>query len=68
MAIIRKNELKVMKADDMKVKMIELKKELMKFNAQIAIKTVPENAGKISEVKRTIARINTKLAEANKKQ
>ena len=67
MAIIKKSELKVMKAEDMKNKLVELKKELMKFNAQIAIKIVPENAGKISEVKRTIAKINTKLAEASKK-
>ena len=40
-------------------KLIELSKELMKINAQIAMGTIPENPGKIKEMRRTIARIKT---------
>jgi len=59
MAIIRKNELTQMNEKALDDKLIELKKELIKINAQVAIGTVPENPGKIKEIKRTIARINT---------
>lgn len=65
MAIIKKSELKLMKKSDVENKLVELKKELMKFNAQVAIGTVPENAGKIRVVKKTIARLNTKLKEVS---
>ena len=68
MAIIKKNELKIMKKEEMETKLVDLKKELMKYNAQVAIGTVPENAGKIKLVKKTIARLNTKITEAIKKQ
>ena len=68
MAIIRKSELKVIKVEEGSNKLVELKKELMKYNAQIAIGTVPENAGKIREIKKTIARLNNKIMEAEKKR
>ena len=42
-------------------KLTELKKEMIKNNAQIAIGTVPENPGRVREIKKTIARINTLL-------
>ena len=59
MAIIRKNELIQMNDKALDDKMVELKKELIKINAQVAIGTVPENPGKIKEIRRTIARIKT---------
>ncbi len=59
MAIIRKNELIQMNDKVLDGKMVELKKELIKINAQVAIGTVPENPGKIKEIRRTIARIKT---------
>jgi len=40
-------------------KLNELRIELIKINAQISMGTVPENPGKIKEIKRTIARIKT---------
>lgn len=67
MAIIKKYELKAMSKDDMNSKLIELRKELMKLNAQVAIGTVPANAGKLKVIKKTIAKLNTKLMEVNKK-
>jgi len=67
MAIIKKYELKTMSKDGMNNKLTELRKELMKLNAQVAIGTVPENAGKLKVIKKTIAKLNTKLTEVNKK-
>ncbi len=40
-------------------KLVELKKELMKINSQIAIGTVPKSPGKVKEIKRAIAKILT---------
>lgn len=48
-------------------KLIELKKEMIKVNAQIAIGTVPENPGRIKEIKKTIARLNTLLKQLKEK-
>ena len=45
----------------MKEKLNELKKELIKINSQRAIGTIPEKPGRIKEIRRTIARINTNL-------
>ena len=44
---------------DLESKSIELKKELMKVNSQIAIGTLPKSPGKVKEMKRTIAKILT---------
>ena len=40
-------------------KVLELKKELVKMNAQVAIGTALKNPGQVREVKKTIARILT---------
>ena len=60
-------ELRAMREPELKQKIHELKKELMKDNAQVATGTVPKNPGKLKLAKKTIARINTILAEARKK-
>ncbi len=44
---------------DLENKLVELKKELMKINSQVATGTIPKNPGKIRVIKRTIARILT---------
>jgi large subunit ribosomal protein L29 len=59
MAIIRKSELKSMDQKQLLNKKGELQKEMIKINAQRSTKTTPENPGRIREVKKTIARINT---------
>ena len=56
---MRAKELKVMNDPDLDNKIIELKKELMKINSQIAVGTVPKNPGKVKDIKRTIAKILT---------
>ncbi|MDP3765094.1 MAG: 50S ribosomal protein L29 [Nanoarchaeota archaeon] len=52
-------ELRLMNEPDLENKSVELKKELMKLNSQIAIGTIPKNPGKVKEIKRTIAKILT---------
>lgn len=57
---------------DLKNKISELKKELMKLNSQIAIGTAPKNPSKVREIKRTIAKIFTinheKISNKNKRE
>ena len=44
---------------DIEKKIIELNKELMKLNSQIATGTIPKSPGKIRELKKIIAKIMT---------
>ena len=59
-------ELKKLDNKSLNEKKKELKLELMKDNAQVAIGTVPKNPGKIKLAKKTIARINTILTSTSK--
>ncbi len=59
MAIIKKSELKQLNVEQLKEKLNDLKKELMKINAKLSTKTTPENPGRIKAIKKTIARIYT---------
>lgn len=60
-------ELRQLSEQDLKQKMDELYKDLMKENAQISTGTVPKNPGKIKVMKKSIARIKTILAGGKKK-
>ena len=66
MAIIKKNEFKNFSVEDMKNKLIELRKELMRLKAQVARGTPPENPGKIRVIKRTIARLLMFINQKNR--
>ena len=59
MAIIRKNELKNINPVQITERLIELRKELMKFNAQKAVGTAIENPGRIKELRRSVAKLLT---------
>ena len=63
MAIIKKNEFENMSEQNLQEKLVDLKKELMKYNSQRYSGTPPENPGKVREVRKTIARIYTKLSQ-----
>lgn len=43
--------------DELKKKLIELKRELLKMNAQVATGTIPKNPSSIRNTRRMIARI-----------
>lgn len=59
MAILRKNEIKQMNEKELNEKLASLNEELVKINAQIAMGTLPQNPGRIKEIRKTIARIKT---------
>lgn len=59
MAIIRNKEISEMGKDALSTKLYELKKELAKIRSQISLGTVPENPGRVKEIRRSIARIYT---------
>lgn len=49
--------------EQMLEKMVELKKELLKMNSQIAVGTSPESPGRVKQIKKEIARILTIMNE-----
>ncbi|MEK6826840.1 MAG: 50S ribosomal protein L29 [Nanoarchaeota archaeon] len=61
MAIIKKKELVNLNATQIESKLTELSKEYMKLNAQRAVGTAIENPGRIKLIRRTIARLYTRL-------
>ena len=52
-------ELRSLAAPEKKAKLLELRKEMIKINAQVATGTVPKNPYQIKNSKKTIARILT---------
>ena len=56
---MKTKELKTLNEQGMDSKLLEMKKELMKINSQIAIGTIPKNPSKVKEIKKTIAKIHT---------
>ncbi len=64
---MKPKELKALSQPDMENKLSELKKELMKFNTQIATGTFPKNPTKVRQLKKTIARIYTLKNARNQK-
>lgn len=59
-------EIRSMSKEDLEAKLEELKKELIKVNAQIATGTIPKSPGQVKQVKKSIARILTILNEKTK--
>ncbi len=55
---MKQKALKGMKKEELSSTLLELQKNLMKENAQIAIGTTPKNPGSLKSMKKTIARIN----------
>ncbi|MBW2988983.1 50S ribosomal protein L29 [Candidatus Woesearchaeota archaeon] len=56
-------ELRSMGKEDLEAKLAELRKELIKLNAQIATGTTPKSPGQAKQIKKNIARILTILNE-----
>ena len=62
---MRAKDLRSMSKENIDSKLLELKKELVKQNAQIATGTTPKSPGQLREIKKTIAKILT-IANENK--
>ncbi len=60
---MKKKDLKKINPAELRKRIEELKKELMKYNSQVSTGAPSENPGKIRAVKKTIARINTLLSK-----
>jgi large subunit ribosomal protein L29 len=56
---IKNSELRKLNSEELQKKLVEIKKDLIKVNAQIAAGTVPENSGNVKNLKKTMARILT---------
>ena len=52
-------ELKSLSNVELDEKLMEIRKELIKLNAQVSTGTAPKSPGKIRQIKRTVARILT---------
>ncbi|HIC87590.1 MAG TPA: 50S ribosomal protein L29 [Aquificae bacterium] len=68
MAILRPQEIREMSISEMKEKLAELKRELLKEYTQKAISGAPSNPGRMREIRRTIARIYTIMREKRREQ
>lgn len=56
---MKSKEIRSLDEKSLDEKILELKKELVKINAQVAIGSAIKNPGQIKKIKKTIARINT---------
>ena len=61
MAMLKNKEIKNLGKEELKKRLKELERELMKINSQRATKANIENPGRIKEIKKTRARILTQL-------
>ncbi len=63
---IKNNELRRMSIKQLEEKLVDLKKDLIKVNAQVATGTVPDNPGNVKNLKKGVARIFTIMKEKQK--
>ncbi|HLC50034.1 MAG TPA: 50S ribosomal protein L29 [Candidatus Nanoarchaeia archaeon] len=61
-------ELRTLNDQAVEAKLLDLKKDLMKINSQIAIGTVPKTPSRVKEIKKTIAQIHTIRKEKEMKE
>jgi large subunit ribosomal protein L29 len=66
MAILRASEIRDMGMEDLKEKLEELRMELLRERSKATAVGVPENPGRVRELRRTIARILTIMKEKEK--
>lgn len=64
---VKNSELRKMNKEELEKKLMEVRKELVKINAQVDAGTIPENPGNVKNVKKTVARILTIITEVGKK-
>jgi len=67
MAVLRAREIREMSEEEVEKKLNDLRLELMKERAKITIGGVPENPGRVKEIRKAIARILTIRKEMKKR-
>lgn len=63
MAILRTDEMRDMDVSELRERMNDMRKELVEERGQIEMGGFAENPGRIKEMRKTVARINTVLNE-----
>ncbi len=58
---MKKDEIRSSTAGDLRKRIVELRKELIKLNAQSAMGTQLKSPGQIKQIRRNIARIMTEI-------
>jgi large subunit ribosomal protein L29 len=56
-------DLRNLSAGELRVRLGEFKKELLKLNVQVATGSTPDNPGKLRQTKKNIARVMTIIKE-----
>lgn len=68
MAIVQTDELRNMSDDAVADQLNDLELELARERGKIAVGGFPDNAGRLKEIRRTIARIKTVMNERKEEQ
>ena len=63
---MKAKEIRSMSKEDLQAKLEELKKELVRINAQISTGTTPKSPGQVKQIKKNIAKILMILDEKQK--
>jgi ribosomal protein L29 len=63
---MKNKEIHSMKTEELQAKKLELKKELMKVESQIAVGTTPKSSLQRRTIRKTIARIETEIKNKEK--
>jgi len=61
-------DIKKMPKDELTKKLFDMKTELMKLNAQIAVGTTPKNTKEVRDIKRALAKVETLKQQSFEKQ
>jgi len=64
---MKAKELRALSRKDLRKKLEELRKDLIKENSSIATGTTPKSPGKVKNMKKTIARIMTIIQSSEEK-
>lgn len=68
MAILRSNEISEMSSEELNEHLSDLRRDLMKIKGVLASGGIPEDVGKVREIKRTIAKILTAKNQRKKEE
>jgi len=68
MAILKAKKIREMGEKERNEKLNELRQQIMKERSKLASTGIPDNPGKLKEMRKTIARIHTKNTELESKK